>query len=158
MKQIMIGFSAYTRITGTIVAATCLALLLACSDQQSSEKGDALRALEAEVMQIHDDVMPRMSEINDLVQRLDSIQQNTDLDSASITKLEASRLALVEADSLMWAWMHAYSAPARDGDTSEIRSYLENEKMKISEVSEKMQSSITWAEQVVKRLTRNEKK
>lgn len=138
--------------------AFCLLFFSAC---QTTGQGDSVKTAEAEVFKIHDEVMPRMSDIMKLQKQLKGRMAATD--SASLgqgtpsmalrsaeEKEQAMRLnrRLTEADSLMMDWMSNYK-----GDTlatlkpEQAIQYLDAEKQKITDVQKKVTSSIADAKQ-----------
>ncbi len=137
-----------------------LSLLFFVSCQKSGQ-GDAVKTAEAEVFKIHDEVMPRVSDIMKLQKQLkqriaatDSASAGQNTPSATLRtdedKEQAMRLnrRLAEADSLMMDWMSNYK-----GDTlatlkpEQAIQYLDAEKQKIADVQKKINSSIADAKQ-----------
>ena len=137
------------------VISGCVALLIAgiiASCQPGLTERD-VRDLEREVMEIHDAVMPRMTELSrlrvNLLERIDS----DSIDATILKEMQGSILALEEADSLMWQWMHAYNRPDYDeASLDDVREYLESEKQRIQVVSDKMTSSIERADSLMQTL------
>ena len=132
------------------VIVVCLGVF-ACKSDGSGESENSARALEKEVLAIHDEVMPRMGEIESLRESLVSELENTALDSQLrvATNEAISRLEL--GDSLMWDWMHNYSIPENVSNDSVVK-YLENEKRQITQVRQTMQGAITGAEGLLQKL------
>jgi ribosomal protein L16 Arg81 hydroxylase len=86
-----------------------LALLFsACGGSGSSPS-----ELEPQVMAIHDEVMPKMGEINQQTQRLSAelakLQASEDPDPARVNQLEATISDLKDADQKMRTWMRNYA-------------------------------------------------
>ena len=86
-----------------------LALLFsACGGSGSSPS-----ELETQVMAIHDEVMPKMGEINQQSQRLSAelakLQASEDPDPARVNQLEATISDLKDADQKMRTWMRNYA-------------------------------------------------
>jgi hypothetical protein len=114
-------------------------------EQVSQDKWDVAYK---EVMGIHDEVMPRMGEINRLKrtiqEKLETGQgkMGTELEktmNTAVAKLEA-------ADSLMMAWMatfnDGYKKVKKKAQDQEVMEYLEKEKEKITIVKDRMLESI----------------
>lgn len=136
--------------------------LLFFSSCQTTGQGDAVKTAEAEVFKIHDEVMPRIDDVMKLRKQLsqriaatDSTlagDKNTPSESLRTDedKEQATRLnrRLAQADSLMMDWMSNYK-----GDTlallkpEQAIQYLEAEKQKITDVQQKITSSIADAKQ-----------
>ncbi|MCY7358735.1 MAG: viral A-type inclusion protein [Rudanella sp.] len=128
---------------------------------QNSGQGDAVKTAEAEVFKIHDEVMPRVSDIMKLQKQLkqriaatDSAQEGQNTPSATLRtdeeKEQAMRLnrRLAEADSLMMNWMSNYNGDTLVTLKPELAiQYLDAEKQKIADVQKKITSSIADAKQ-----------
>ena len=94
--------------------------------------------LEKEVMVIHDEVMPRLGELNKDKKGLQSILKNTSDESVKIILLEAIA-ALEKADEGMMDWMAEYKLPS-DPPAQEV--YLKNEMVRITKVKTDMLESM----------------
>ncbi len=137
-------------------AASLLSISLSC---QNNGQGDAVKTTEAEVFKIHDEVMPRISDIMKLRKEIsgriaatDSAATTSGTPSMALRSDEEKEQAmllnrrLAEADSLMMSWMENYK-----GDTLTVLKpeqaiqYLDAEKEKITNVQQKINSSIADA-------------
>lgn len=126
----------------------CLILLFSlvissCKIKQNEENNDPLYL---EVMKIHDDVMPEMSTIHKLKRVLKNME-----DTTIITPKVRLIKDLDEADEAMMSWMAEFSLPENKKD---YQSYLEKEKEKIIDVSNKMYKSIEKATSFVDSLNK----
>lgn len=130
-----------------------LSLLTSCKSEggEETEHNEALVALEKEVIAVHDEVMPKMGRISELKTKLESEAKNPSLDSAMQIEVQLSIEALILGDSLMWDWMHNYEKPVNAPDDS-VKTYLENEKIRIRKVSDSMLSAIKNAEDLLQKL------
>lgn len=110
-------------------------------------------ALRDEVFAIHDEVMPKMADLNRLKARLLEVKTGTlKLDSLAETQVDAVIFQLEKADEGMMGWMNNFKSPEKLRDTQlpeEILRYLAEEKAKISKVREDMLNSISAAEQLL---------
>lgn len=145
-----------------------LALLtLACgpsgSDKkEGTEQAASVEQLEKDVFAVHDEVMPRISEImklkkdlNGKLVTLDSLKQASPSEAVRIDEQkEQGRLIvrhLTEADSLMMDWMHRYN-----GDTlkalpeADAVRYLNSQKEIINDVKKKINQSVGDAQSYLK--------
>lgn len=139
------------------IVTIALALLVGCN-------GDAekVKELETKVMDIHDEVMPKMDVIASLnrelsvkIAELDSLQ----LEGASSNTLAEERIKAIDlkqqlssSDSLMMEWMYNYNADSASSLSSEkALDYYRNEIKKISDVKEKTLRSIKDAELFLKK-------
>lgn len=132
MKKLIIAFLVLTPVL----------LFINCqnAEHQSEE------ALKKEIFVIHDDVMPKTSEINRLQRKLRGIKkENTSLDSMQQQKLTALLKQLEEAHDGMMVWMNNFKSPAKlraSKSHQEIMEYLNEEKSKIEKVRDDMLMSI----------------
>lgn len=124
----------------TISIFIALVLLLSsCDNTQKVEKAE-FDTLFAEVMKIHDDVMP---ETNNLYKLKKFAQENVAIlpdTSSMIKELMDVQLFSDQADDVMMEWMTNFKIPVSD-HKSKIK-YLKNEKIAITKVRELMLSTI----------------
>ena len=128
-----------------LIVSTLAALLLAgCTDP----KQERVNALKDEAIEIHDEVMPRIGEINTLSIDIKKMSRAFESDtSAEADAMKAEAMDLVkqldEAHNGMMDWMAAYEPAYESGHPidSAIR-YYENEKRRITRVKEDMENSI----------------
>jgi len=110
-------------------------------------KDPAYKDLYDEVMVIHDDVMPKMTDINRAKKKLRKLKDgsNDELITLQIEQLDA-------ADEAMMSWMHEFDA--RELSTLEENlNYLHKEKSKIQQVSDQMLQSLQEADLLIKTYT-----
>lgn len=155
MKTTM-HFNASTALAGVVLVL--LALASCRSETRTNSAGD-VGELQREVLEVHDEVMPKMSDISTLRSQLKSHLQSDSLDQDEISRIDEAILALNEADEAMMTWMHDYSDNKPPGDTvpDVLRSFLEKEMEKIQAVRDKMLESISNAKSLLKELERHEK-
>lgn len=128
------------RLIAYIALWSSIPFLLSCnSDSHSTKSGP--HDLYQEVMKIHDDVMPKMSDIRREISRSKNVLQNIGLnqkeDSVALTKIIRD---LEYADQIMWDWMHEFDK--EKGLSEGAESYLLEQKKAISHVSQRMLASI----------------
>lgn len=120
------------------------------SEASSSETAQA--ELQAEVMAIHDEVMPKMSEMNRIARNLRTyLEEHPDLPLEQKEPIEAAIASLDEAGEAMMDWMAAYGDLTRSFKEMEhdaIMQALEKEKEEISEVRDAMLSGMETGEQL----------
>ena len=92
--------------------------------------------LHDEIMVVHDEVMPEMSTIHKLKRTVGRSDLNESLQDSLETMLETASEAMME-------WMAQYDKPS-SGDSLQLL-YLEDQLVKIKQVSEQMKSSIQIA-------------
>ena len=129
-----------------------LAMIVACGrDGQKNVTTDEIVALEKEVMQIHDEVMPKMSDIARLMDILDKESANRNLDSLTQSEISKAIAMLQSGDSLMWEWMHNYGVPENISPDS-IHTYLQTEKIHMTRIRDIMEAGIKNAEALAQKL------
>ncbi len=122
----------------TIIPILLFASLAACKKNAEEKQ----KVMIDEVMAIHDEVMPKMDEIMSLKSSLDSAIKISP-DSAKAKTLY-SKLQL--ADDGMMDWMENYdSESVKDKSEVEIEKYLNDQKIKITEVKVLTDKSIEEA-------------
>lgn len=133
-------------ITGLILALT------ACGANKKSkeelEKAERDTRFE-QVMAIHDEVMPKMSDIRKLKKALQAKADTTDASDSSgaaIEPLSEMIYELEEASESMMVWMRAFSEPDQEMPHDEAMKYYDEEMAKIQEVKNKMLQAIEKAE------------
>jgi hypothetical protein len=131
---------------------SCLLVLWGCTgDGSKSVSATDITALEAEVIKIHDDVMPKMSDIARLMEILEKESGNIVLDSTTHNEIGDAMRLLQEGDSLMWEWMHNYRLP-ENVTADSLYDYLEGEKQRMTKVRDVMEAGIKNAEQLAQKL------
>lgn len=127
-------------------------MISACSDSAPAESASdqSVVELEEEVMYIHDDVMPRMSNIMKHKEKINELLSDSTWHTSNpeyVTILRTTLDKLNEAEKAMWDWMHNYSDVYGQLQTDQQKSdFLNQEKEKISEVRVLMLESIEQAE------------
>ncbi|HLF64508.1 MAG TPA: hypothetical protein VI603_12180 [Saprospiraceae bacterium] len=126
-------------------------VVVACAGSQQKTRQKDIVSLEKNIMQIHDEVMPKMSEIARLIPALETEAKNSNLDSILHQQIAKSIAELNAGDSLMWEWMHNYKMPENVSPDS-IHAYLQSEKARISKVRDAMLTGIKNAESLLQKL------
>jgi len=104
------------------------------------------QALYDQVMDVHDEVMPRMDEIERLKRELrDKIANTQDMAEDRKAQLEKVILTLDSANSAMMDWMHEFNPLPDSADQEKSRAYLESEMERIKKVKDLMLESIDKA-------------
>jgi MFS superfamily sulfate permease-like transporter len=128
-----------------IIVILVLAPALVFINCQSTEN-KAQEDLKKEVFVIHDDVMPKTSEINRLQRKLRKLSKDIpSLDDSTRQRISDVQLQLEKAHDGMMVWMNNFKSPAKlraSKSHEEIMQYLEEEKIKITQVRDDMLRSI----------------
>jgi Mg2+ and Co2+ transporter CorA len=130
-----------------------LFIVVACGRQseQKQEESDAdnpNQVLYDQVMDIHDEAMPRMDDIERLKRELkEEIVNSPDMVAERKAELEQIILNLDSAGNAMMDWMHKFNPLPDSADQEDARDYLENEMEKIKKVRDRMNESIDKAKE-----------
>jgi hypothetical protein len=134
------------------LSLSTLFFLASCNLNQAanSEYEYALKKLDNEVMDIHDAVMPRMSELAKLKRQMKS-ELKDDANSAKADSLQQFVYQIDEASEAMMNWMGEFKKPDYSNFEAAKAVYAQ-EKVKITNVREKMLSTISSAKAFLSRL------
>ena len=142
------------RVLTSILFASLL--LLSCKPStdagNTSSEGSAndLKALEDQVMAIHDEVMPKMADITKLTAELRvikaTIKENPDGKIVSPDGLEELMGSLKLAEQGMWDWMKAYSDTKPTIKEDQMKSFYESQLETINKIKQDMLGSIEKAQ------------
>lgn len=139
-------FFAMKKYLFPVITGLFLACIWACGGESPEIKQED--SLRNEVFAIHDEVMPKMSDIVQLKGSL--IELPTD--STNETEIKSAHNQLEKAEDAMMAWMNNFKAPEKLRDTQgheEIMAYFENEKLEITKVRDLMNNSIANAKRIL---------
>ncbi len=114
-------------------------LLMAACGQSSSVSEAQLQTLEKEVMAVHDEVMPRMTEVVLLAEQADSLSITDSLTYKPIAE------ALHKADKDMMHWMRSYHLP-KEAPAQEQMQYLQHQKVLVDSLRIHILSAIQQAQ------------
>jgi len=132
-----------------------------CSSDTSTEKEPKLperEQLYKEVMEIHDAVMPKMSEINRVKRNLDDqIEADSLIDDNLKSEVSTMLLELTAAEESMMDWMKGFKVPKKNQADELVIVYLNEEKLKISRVSELMLISLANGTKLLNQLENDKK-
>ena len=121
-------------------------------DHDSSESDSPNEALYNQVMDVHDEVMPKMEDIYKLKKDLqEQIATTPDMVVERKQQLEAMISNLDSANNAMMDWMHKFNPLPDSVDQEKAREYLESEIERIKKVKELMNESIEKAESEAKK-------
>ena len=133
------------KLPGTFILA--LLVLAGCGksqqagdhDSHDADSTDANQILYDQVMNIHDEIMPKMQDIYDLKKSLqEKIASTPDMIAGEKSKLEKRISNLDSVGQLMMDWMHSFSPLPDTVSQEQAREYLESEMEKIRIVKDAM--------------------
>ena len=114
-------------------------------DGNATESDSTNTILYNQVMDIHDEVMPKMEELYNLKKDLQAkLAQSPPAPARS--ELEARIAEIDRASVMMEDWMHEFNPPADTTDKEQIRAYLESEMVKVKLVKEAMLNALRTEE------------
>ncbi len=126
--------------------------LIFFSCQSNDPNHLAEESLKDEVMVIHDEVMPKMGEINRLRKKLINLKEEGQIpDSMSIEPINEAIEYLEKADDGMMDWMGEFDSPSKlrgKKTHEEIMAYLKEEKVKVEQVKYDILTSIKTAKEI----------
>jgi hypothetical protein len=114
--------------------------------EENAPTGNPNQALYDEVMDIHDEVMPKTDEIYKLKKELQNkIVKSSDMVTDKKKELDQIIHDLDSADHSMMDWMHKFNPLPDSANQEKAREYLENEMEKIKNVRELINGAIEKA-------------
>ncbi|WNJ18239.1 hypothetical protein [Pontibacter sp. G13] len=121
--------------------------LLGASVLVGCESGPSVADKRAEVMAIHDEVMPKMDDIHKLTKELDSMRESLSasaegVDSVALGEIADLKTQLKSADDAMMDWMHKFDASKLTGDKATALEYLDSEMVSVQAVKVEMLKAI----------------
>jgi Mg2+ and Co2+ transporter CorA len=122
-------------------------------DQGSSDNGDnPNQALYDQVMDIHDEVMPKMEDLYKMKKDLqDKIANSPDMVVEQKKELEDMISNLDSANNAMMDWMHNFNPLPDSVDQEAAREYLENEMERIKRVRDQTNETLEKAKSIAEK-------
>jgi hypothetical protein len=127
-----------------------LLLLIGCtpSDSKKDQTADDANsdnpneALYNQVMDVHDEVMPKMQDLYQLKIDLQEKLKGANLSEEQKQDLQNRIVRVDSVSQLMMEWMHKFDPLPDSADREDAREYLESEMEKIKKVKEAMLETI----------------
>ena len=114
---------------------------LALASCQSNKKSEVISVKET-VMEIHDEAMPKMTELMKTRKKLTVLADSlVDIDSVSSLVIQATASEIDLATESMMMWMRNYE-PEFEGSEEEILAYLKRQKEEIQKVKDDMELAL----------------
>ena len=98
-------------------------------DMSGTESDSTNTILYNQVMDIHDEVMPKMEDLYNIKKDLKAKAETATGEEKA--KLELRIAKIDSASNLMMDWMHEFNPPADTADLEQSRAYLESEMEKV---------------------------
>ena len=100
--------------------------------------GKTEKSLYDQVMDIHDEVMPKMNDLYKLKKQFqDSIAKTTDMPEEQKKEIEQTILQLDSASKSMMVWMREFNPPDQK-DKEAFQKYMESELVKVKKMKEEV--------------------
>ncbi|MBS1558032.1 MAG: hypothetical protein JST69_04820 [Bacteroidetes bacterium] len=135
----------------TIHVFLILFMLSACGktdknqEKQNTESTDTNQALYEQVMDVHDEVMPKVEQLYSLKKELQEKRKAKDLPEELKKQIDLAIHGLDSADHAMMNWMHHFNPLPDSANREAAREYLEDEMEKIKKVRELINGTIQKA-------------
>lgn len=120
-------------------------LILSCANPLI----EANKEMRAQIIEVHDAVMPKMGEVLSLKKK--ALAQADSLlaeDSTAVAKIESNRALAAQLEQAyegMFVWMRQYSLKEEDKTPEEIKTYLEDQLVKVNEVNTAIHAALDSA-------------
>ena len=108
--------------------------------------GEKEKSLYDQVMDIHDEVMPKMNDIHKMKKALkDSIANTPDMPEETKLKFGQTILRLDSAGNSMMVWMREFNPPEAS-DEEAFNKYMESELVKVKKMKEDVMRALNTTE------------
>lgn len=122
----------------------------ACGPDQK-DLNDAKRA---EVIAVHDEVMPKMGQLKSFekkaLQKAEEFASMDTVDAQQVQEMKDLALELDQAYEAMFVWMRQYETEDGERSPEEVKAYLDEQMVSVSEVNQLMKSVLTKADSLLK--------
>ena len=114
------------------------------SQHETDQANDSTNVvLYNQVMDIHDEVMPKMEDLYNMKKDIeDQLKNSKGLAAEQRQKLEEKVAQIDSVSKLMMDWMHEFNPPPDTTDKEEARAYLERELERVRQVKQAMLETI----------------
>lgn len=128
-----------------------LALVLAGGITACNNDRAKVEELEQEVLELHDDVMAKMSELAKYEEALAKRVADTAsvLDSVARVEFDSTRARVLRAHQGMLNWMRDYNPPSVDENAEAAKSYLEEQREKMRKLKDLTNQSLDEAAEIL---------
>lgn len=131
-----------------ILTIVLLVLLNSCGKSVQNENLE----MRKKIISIHDEVMPLMGKFKSLekkaIQEIETLQEEDEPDTSRISELKALAVDLDAAYEGMFDWMHQYDALDGNKTPEEIKIYLDEQLIKVTEVNDQFKAVLAKANEI----------
>jgi uncharacterized protein YoxC len=135
----------------TILSLTLLTLVLMLSCEKKQK--EAKDVLYDKVMEVHDEIMPKMGDImkykKQLKSKMDALAENAEVNAEKIGKLKLAIANLDNSHEEMMRWMREFDPDFEGMVSEEIIKYLDDQKTKIEQVGLVTNAALKNAEELL---------
>jgi hypothetical protein len=121
-----------------------------CGSQQVEENTKK----RAEVIAIHDEVMPKMGQLKSLeknaLQLAEELSGKEEVDSVRVQELKDLAAELDQAYEGMFVWMRQYETEDKGQTPEAVKSYLDEQLVLVTEVNKNIKSALSKADSLLK--------
>lgn len=108
------------------------------------------KKMREQLIAVHDEVMPQIGKLKSLekkaTQKIEEISTQESVDSLQIENLKALAFDLNQAYEGMFVWMRQYQTEDGDKEPGEVKKYLEEQMVMVTEVNQEIKAVIEKAE------------
>ncbi|MCS5491875.1 hypothetical protein [Algoriphagus limi] len=126
-----------------------ISLLAACGSSLSEEN----KNLRADVIAVHDEVMPLMGKLKNLereaLNRAEELESNPEVDSVQVNELKSLAYDLSQAHEGMFVWMRQYDTEDGERTPEEVKAYLEEQMSMVQKVNEDIKAALARADELL---------
>ncbi|MFN3997179.1 hypothetical protein [Algoriphagus sp.] len=128
---------------------TFILLLQSCGPSQKELNAER----RSEVIAVHDEVMPKMGQIKSFekkaLQKANEFAAMDSVDSAKVQELKVLAVELDQAYEAMFVWMRQYDTEDGDRNSEEVKTYLDEQMISVSEVNRLMKTALSKADSLL---------
>jgi hypothetical protein len=98
---------------------------------------DTNKKLYNQVMDVHDEVMPKMEDLYNMKKELVAkLQDSTSVSMDERAEIQSRISHIDSVGDMMMDWMHGFNPPEESADKEQTKAYLESEMEKVQKVKE----------------------
>jgi len=109
--------------------------------------------IRSEVIAIHDEVMPKMGQLKSFekkaLQRAEEFAAMDTVDAVKVQEMKELAFELDQAYEAMFVWMRQYETEDGDRTPEEVKVYLEEQMISVSEVNRMMKAALSKADSLL---------
>jgi hypothetical protein len=125
-----------------IIIFALLPILFACDSSKKEQE-----TLNAEVLAVHDEVMPKIGELEKVARKLNNLADSLSVDSTQATLIRMLQIQSAEvknANESMMVWMRQYDSEyaSKVESHKEVMKYFNDQLVKVTKVKEDMNGAL----------------